>query len=69
MPEDQPGGYVAVQQYGRHRAVFGAQLVVQAVRVLFGLGAVEASQAAGADTEAVGRALGGGTGPVASPGS
>lgn len=69
VSEDQPGGYVPVQQHGGHGAVFGSQLVVEPVRVPLGLRAVEPAQSAGADAEAVGRAFGGGTGPGAAPGS
>lgn len=59
VSEDQPGGHVPVEQHGGHAAVFGAQLVVEAVGVPFGLRAVEPAQSAGADAEAVGRAFGG----------
>lgn len=69
VSEDQPGGYVPVQQHGGHGAVFGSQLVVEPVGVPLGLRAVEPAQSAGADAEAVGRAFGGGTGPGAAPGS
>ena len=49
VPEHQPGGYIPLEQDRGHRAVFGAQLLVQTHRVVLRLGPVEPPQATGAD--------------------
>lgn len=49
VPEDEPGGYVAVEQHGRDGTVFGTQLLVQPHGVVLGLGPVQPPQPTGGE--------------------